>query len=129
MGIIRSNVKKAFDVYQQDGNLQNLIKKIVADVDYSVRFAWQMSEALDAIRQTIPNGTFEVLFYDGENGEYRLLDFNPAGLSKDELTEKIESALRYQVGVESDYIDKAMDSVYLVPDYALIKVDIFRGEI
>ena len=122
MGIIRDNIESAFAQFQKDGNLCKLVLKIANDVDYSVRYAWQMADANDAIKSVIPSGGFECLFYDGENGEYHLLDFDPNGLSDADLLDKVKSALKYQVGIELDYIEYAMESIYLVPSYAMIKI-------
>ena len=52
----------------------------------------------DAIKSVIPSGGFECLFYDGENGEYHLLDFDPNGLSDADLLDKVKPALKYQIG-------------------------------
>jgi len=53
-----------------------------------------MADAKDAIKSVIPAGSFEVLFYDGENGGYHLLDFDPNGLSDVDLLDKVKSANR-----------------------------------
>jgi len=66
--------------------LRKLVLKIAKDVDYSVRYAWQMADAKDAIKSVIPAGSFEVLFYDGG---YHLLDFDPNGLSDVDLLDKV----------------------------------------
>ena len=80
MSVIKNNVKKAFGQYRKDGNLRKFAWKLICDADYSVRYAWQMSDTLDAVKEFIPQPLFECLWYDGENGVYHLLDFNPNGL-------------------------------------------------
>lgn len=75
----------------------------------NVKFAWQLSNALK--KYCLPS-IFECVYYDGEHGEYRLFDFNPNGLSNESIRIEVRSRLEYEIGVEPDYIDKAMESVF-----------------
>lgn len=62
---------------------------------------------------------YECLWYDGD-GSYRLLDFDPNGLSDLELKEEVINHLKIIVspsipfGLSNDYIKKACETVYLV---------------
>ena len=55
---------------------------------------------------------YECLWYDGD-GSYRLLDFDPNGLSDLELKEEVINHLKI-FGLSNDYIKKACETVYLV---------------
>ena len=55
---------------------------------------------------------YECLWYDGY-GSYRLLDFDPNGLSDLELKEEVINHLKI-FGLSNDYIKKACETVYLV---------------
>ena len=122
MGIINDQVKNAFDRFKKDGDLQKLVMKLVCDADFSVRYAWQFAEVRDAIRKHCPKQLFECVYYDGENGEYHLFDFDPNDISRESLLIEVRSRLKHEVGVELDYIDKAMESVYLLNTNTLVKV-------
>ena len=84
-----------------------------------------MTESYDAIREHFLQPIFECLYYDGENGEYRLLDFNPNKLSKEKLKSEIKQCL-LSFGIEPEYLDKAIESVYLIDTNNLIKFNQFR---
>ncbi len=55
----------------------------------------------------------ECLFYNGELGFYEVLDFNPNGVSKKQLKEKILKALD-EKGISGKDADKALETVYLI---------------
>ena len=122
MGIINDQVKHAFDNFKKDGDLQKFVMKLVYDANSSVRYAWQFAEVQDALRKHCPKPVFECVYYDGEHGEYRLFDFDPNGLSSESIQIKVRGHLQRKIGVELDYIDKAMESVYLIDTNAMIKV-------
>jgi len=70
-----------------------------------------------------PPSTFECLYYDGENGGiYHLLDFDPNQLEGEALDAAIRICLQHQCHIELDYIDEAMESVYLMNTNTLVKV-------
>jgi len=123
MGIIETQIKEAFDKFKQNGNLHELTRKLLCDADYSVRFAWQMSDVLDALKRQCPKPIFECVFYDGENdGNYHLFNFDPNLISRESLLIEVRSRLEHEIGVELDYVDKAMESVYLLNSNSLVKV-------
>ena len=122
MGIIETQVKEAFDAYKQDGDFHKFVRKIVVDADYSVRFAWQLSDVLDAIKKHCPKPVFECIYYDGEHGEYHLFDFDPNLISRKSLLIEVRSRLQHEIDVELDYIDKAMESVYLLNTNTLVRI-------
>ena len=122
MGIIETKIKDAFDKFKKDGNFHAFLRKLLCDADYSVRFAWQFSETLDALIRQCPLPAFECVFYDGEHGHYHLFDFDPNPISHESLLIEVRSRLQHEIGVELDYIDKAMESVYLIDTNMMRKV-------
>lgn len=122
MGRIAENIKDAFDKFKKNGNLHELTRKLITDADYSVRYAWQMSDVLDALKEQCPPSVFECVYYDGEHGEYHLFDFDPNPISRESLLIEVRSRLKHEIGVELDYIDKAMESVYLINTNTMVKV-------
>jgi len=122
MGKIESQIKLAFDKFKKDGNLYELIRKLIDDADFSVRFGWQMSAVFDALKKHCPASVFECVYYDGENGEYHLFDFDPNIISKKSLLVEIKSRLQHEIGVEFNYLDKAMEDVYLINTNTMVKV-------
>lgn len=122
MGIISEQVKDAFDNFKENGDLRKLVMKLVRDADYSIRYAWQFAEVRDALREHCPKPLFECVYYDGEHGEYHFFDFDPNDISRESLLIEVRSRLQHEVGVELDYLDKAMKSVYLLNSNALVRV-------
>ena len=57
----------------------------------------------------------ECLFYNGEFGNYELLDFDPNGLTNKQIKEKARQELikKYCVG-EDEEIGNLMENVYLI---------------
>lgn len=123
MGIIETRIKAAFDKYKKDNNLKDLVCEVADVADRSVNcksHAWIM---YDAIRERCPATTFECVFYDGENGGvYRLLDFNPNGLTKKALLIEINNRLMHECHIDRNDVDRAMENVYLLNANMLIKV-------
>lgn len=66
---------------------------------------------------------FECVFYDGEEGVYRLLDFDPNQLDKGALRASIEISLAHECFIDPDDIKQAMENVYLLDTNALVKVE------
>lgn len=122
MGKINDQVKDAFGKFKKDGDLQKLVMKLVMDADYSVRFAHQLADVRDAIKEHCPTTLFECVYYDGENGEYHLFDFDPNPISRESLLIEARARLEHEISVELDYIDKAMQSVYLLNSNSLVRV-------
>lgn len=123
MNKIETQIKDAFNQFRKDGNLHAFLRKLLYDADYSVRFAWQFSETLDALKRQCPPPIFECVFYDGENGEYHLLDFDPnLPMSKKSFRAKVENCLQNQCHIDPDDVDKAMESVYLIDTNMMRKV-------
>lgn len=122
MGKINDQVKIAFDAYKQNGNLLQLVRKLVFDADYSVRYAWQLADVRDAINEHCPASIFECVFYDGENGEYHLFDFDPNGLSDESIQIEVRSRLQHEYHIDPHDVDRFMDSVYLINTETMRKV-------
>lgn len=123
MYIIETKIKAAFDEYKKDGNLLEFAKEIADVADYSVHSAGNAAIMYDAIRKYCPATLFECIYYDGENGGvYHLFDFDPNGLSQESLRIEIRARLQHELHIEPDYIDKAMESVYLMNTNTLIKM-------
>ena len=122
MGIINDQVKHAFDKFKENGNLSDLVMKLVCDADYSVRYAWMFAEVRDALREHCPKPVFECVYYDGEHGEYHLFDFDPNPISRECLLIEVRSRLQYECHVDPENIDRAMESVYLLNTNSLVKV-------
>ena len=57
--------------------------------------------------------TKECLWYNGELSCYELLDFDPNGLSKEELIEEAKSKLIMK-GFDYKDLDKALETLYLL---------------
>ena len=55
----------------------------------------------------------ECLWYNGEEGVYHLLDFDPKGLSKEQIIEKVKKELDNK-GIFGSDVDKALETVYLL---------------
>ncbi len=122
MGIIETKIKNIFEQYRKDGDLLKLAKDIAHVGDYSVGSQTTAAIMYDAIRTYCPPTDFECIYYDGEHGEYHLFDFDPNDMSTECILEAVRSRLQHEIGVELDYIDKAMESVYLLNSNTLVKV-------
>ena len=64
----------------------------------------------------------ECLGYNGETGCYELMDFDPNGLSKQEIAAKARAWLAAQYGFNRDELSPVMDTVYLMDVETLEKV-------
>ncbi len=122
MGIIETKIKNIFEQYRKDGDLLKLAKDIAHVGDYSVQSQTAASIMYDAIRIHCPPTVFKCIYYDGEHGEYHLFDFDPNDMSTECILKAAKSRLQHEIGVELDYIDKAMESVYLLNSNSLVKV-------
>jgi len=122
MGKIETQIKDAFDKFKQDGNLYTFLRKLLCDADYSVRFAWQFSDTLDALKRQCPPSLFECVFYDGEYGHYHLFDFDPNSISRKSLLIEVKARLQSECHIDPDGVDKAMESVYLIDTNMMRKV-------
>lgn len=122
MGIIETQIKKAFDKFKENGNIYELTHKLLRDADYSVRFAWQMSDVCDALKRQCPKSLYECVYYDGEHSEYHLFDFNPNPISRECLLIEVRSRLQHECHIDPENIDRAMESVYLLNVNALVRV-------
>lgn len=122
MGIINDQVKDAFDKFKENGKLSDLVMKLVMDADYSVRYAWQIAEVRDALREHCPPSVFECVYYDGEHGQYHLFDFDPNQLEGEALKAAVEISLQSECHIDLDYVDKAMQSVYLLNSNSLVRI-------
>ena len=56
----------------------------------------------------------ECLWYDGVQGCYHLLDFDPNGLEDWQVIEKVKKQLEDCFGLYSEDLEKAMETVYLI---------------
>lgn len=65
--------------------------------------------------------THECLWYNNESASYNLLDFDPNGLTKEQIIEKAKKEFE-EKGFEGREIDKAMETVYLIDIDNLKKV-------
>jgi hypothetical protein len=63
----------------------------------------------------------ECLWYNGEEGHYHLLDFDPNGLATEQITEKALKELG-SMGITGEDASKAMETLYLIDVDDLIKV-------
>ena len=63
----------------------------------------------------------ECLFYNGEIGHYEVLEFDPKGLSKEQILEQVLKCLDDK-GIFKEGIDKALETVYLLEVKHLKKV-------
>lgn len=63
----------------------------------------------------------ECVWYNGEMGFYEVLDFDPNGLTKEEIIEKAKINLTKRYG-DID-LDKVMETVYLIDIDNLEKVN------
>ncbi|KKN53857.1 hypothetical protein LCGC14_0598160 [marine sediment metagenome] len=122
MGIIETKIKNAFGQYRKDGDLLRFTKDIAHVGDYSVNSQTQAAIMYDAIREHCPKPVFECIYYDGEHGEYHLFDFDPNLISRKSLLIEVRSRLQHEIGIELDYIDKAMESVYLLNVNTLVRI-------
>ena len=55
----------------------------------------------------------ECLFYNGESSCYELLDFDPNGLTNEELVRKIKEQLKNK-GFSKEDMVKAFETIYLI---------------
>ena len=122
MGIIDHNVKAAINQYRKTGNLRKLALKLICDADYSIRAAWMLGTVLDAIRKHIPNPSFECLWYDGEHGNYHLLDFDPNGLESKTIEAMALACLKKDCGLGIGDIPKWEETLYLIDTNCLFTV-------
>lgn len=122
MGRIETRIKEAFEQYKKDGKLLPLVKEIADVGDKSVNCKYHAAIMYEALRDYCPKPVFECVYYDGENGEYHLFDFDPNSISRKSLLIEVRSRLEHEIGVELDYIDTAMKSVYLLDSNSLVKV-------
>lgn len=125
MGRIETRIKNAIEKFKQDTDLVELLKEVADVGDRSVNCTGHAAIMYDAIRQYCPKPLFECVFYDGENGDYHLLDFDPNGLGRGELLMKIRAELMSEYHIEiGDFnaIGKAIETVYLLNTNTLIRV-------
>lgn len=122
MGIINDQVKDAFDKFKENGNLPDLVMKLVCDADYSVRYAWMFAEVRDTLREHCPKPVFECVYYNGEYGTYHLFDFDPNDISRESLLIEVKTRLQSECHIDPDYVDKAIQSVYLLNVNALVRI-------
>jgi hypothetical protein len=122
MGKIETQIKDAFNQFRKDGNFHAFLRKLLCDADYSVRFAWQFSETLDALKRQCPRPVFECMFYDDEHGHYHLFDFNPNNINRESILIEVRARLQSECYIDPDGIDKAMESVYLIDTNMIRKV-------
>lgn len=122
MYVIETKIKEAFEAYKKDGNLLKLVADVVYVADYSIRCQEHAMIMNDKIRQYCPTTLFECVYYDGTSGDYHLLDFDPNDISRESLLIEIRARLTHKFHIPSDYIDKAMESVYLLNTGTLVKV-------
>jgi hypothetical protein len=71
----------------------------------------------------------ECLWYNGEMGQYELLDFDPNGLTKQQIIEKAKQELRKKYSFTDDDIHRAMESLYLLDIDSLDKLRESEGKI
>lgn len=121
MGRIETRIKEAFEQYKKDGNLLELVKEIADVGDCSVNCKYHAGFMYDAIREYCPKSVFECVFYDGEHGHYQLFDFDPNNISKESLLIEAKARLQSECFIDSDYIDKAMENIYLIDTNIMIK--------
>ena len=63
----------------------------------------------------------ECLFSNGVFGHYEVLEFNPKGLSKEQLLEQVKKCLDDK-GIFGEDVDKALETIYLLEVKHLKKV-------
>jgi len=56
----------------------------------------------------------ECIWYNGETACYELLDFDPSGLSKDEIRNKAIEKLQDKYRFDVRGIEKATETIYLI---------------
>lgn len=122
MGIIETRIKNAFEQYQKDGNLLKFTKNVADVGDYSVNSQTQAAIMYDAIRIHCPKPVFECVYYNGEYSTYYLFDFDPNPISKESLLIEVRARLQSECFIDPDYVDKAMQSVYLIDTNTMRKV-------
>ena len=57
--------------------------------------------------------TKECIWYNGELGQYELLDFDPNGMDKEEIVEEAKAKLMLK-GIGFNDLDKALETLYLI---------------
>ena len=60
------------------------------------------------------NMTKECLWYDGVEGCYHLLDFDPHGLKGWQIAENARKELQKSFDLDGDELEKAMETIYLI---------------
>ena len=63
----------------------------------------------------------ECLWYNGEMGHYELLEFDPRGLSNQQILEKVKKIFGVK-GIFGVDVDKALETVYLLEVRHLKKI-------
>lgn len=58
--------------------------------------------------------TKECLWYNGETSSYELLDFNPNGLTKEQIIECAKELLLERYSFSSEELNKLLDTLYLI---------------
>ena len=56
----------------------------------------------------------ECLWYDGVEGCYHLLDFDPNGLKDGQVSEKVKRQLQECFGLNEEDLEKGMQTAYLI---------------
>lgn len=64
----------------------------------------------------------ECLWYNGEEGCYELLDFDPNGLSNSLVFSKAKQTLKDKYGFDGEDLEKASETIYLIDIDNLIKL-------
>lgn len=70
----------------------------------------------------------ECLWYNGEVGSYELLEFNPKGLTKEQIISKATELLKKKYGFDETEMQKALETLYLIETDDLKKVIDLRGD-
>jgi len=58
--------------------------------------------------------TKECVWYNGETSSYELLDFDPNGLTKEEIVKKAKEILYEKYGFNKDDLNKVSETLYLI---------------
>lgn len=66
--------------------------------------------------------TKECLWYNGEMGQYELLDFDPNGLTRQQIIKKAKEELKKRYGFTREDLNRAIESLYLLDINSLDKL-------
>ena len=123
MGKISDGIKTTFEEYKKTGDVSKFAYNIANVADYSVHSQQNADLMYEVIREEANKfNTKECLWYNSEIGHYELLDFDPNGLTKQQIINRAWKILIELYLFKKNDEREVLDSLYLLPVHSLISL-------